>query len=1085
MAEEYANAAVAKDNVTSSSPEVESKTVNVTSTPSAPKFVQGKNQNILNKYRSVTYNFTLAGLDSNSVKDTSQYETSIRNLTIFRSGGKGAEGIVPFNSKAAELVDSFNKNSPGRFDLYMDNIQIENLLTFSDDTSVSMPTKITFDVFEPFSINGFMEALQTVAVGAGYSDYVQASYILKIEFVGYPDDVEVEQSVPEIIPNSSRYIVIRFKSVGVEITERGTMYKCEAIPFHEIGFGQSNTLVRPVSMTGSSVKQVLKNLMDNINEQVIESNKAKKDQSKANKSDRYEIKFQDWNETTGKFVDNEESDIAKSKISELSLKDNKVFKFVNIGDESKLKDQTSVKYTPTTDETKPIVQFSQGQRIHECIAAVIRDSDYLRNILKTIGEAGNPDDYGMVKYFMIRVEVTNQGVFDEETRKPYQTYTYVISPYRVHYTRIPGFAAQTIDDKKLAKVSMREYNYIYTGQNVDVLNFRLDFNTLFFEAIPYAMGNNDFSGAKNAAGKDGASQIKQNGTSQETLQKREIPSAPAKTVESGVHGNSGPNSGQIQDDPYYIMARNMHDSIVNSKASMLTGEMTILGDPVFLVTGGIGNESQTAQTPSDSSKGKQTDTGEAFHLYGEVLVTINFRNPIDISKLEDGGLVYFEPKKVSFSGIYRVNGITNNFKNGIFTQILKIMRVPGQILDRDETPTKPSAVFYQVPDPIAQVVPDATPATAPQARANGLNLLSVLSRGLPGPGNFTASPGGLGGAALSVINQVSGAVTSGIGKLTNGIAAFGGSIPGGVDQLASGIRLQTAGLTTKIQEGLSGAALLTQASNTLDSAVGSANTIKDLSANLTAQGSNLNIGEKALSLATSAGDKVAGIANGINSKINALQNATKTDPAAIAKKFGIDVGQLSGLSDDLKSKAISELESLSKKIPTNVDIEKIPGLALEFIPKDKLANLPATPVTATAPNPPLDVAFFNNIKDPKQIALAFGVTDPSKVSGTIIESSQMASLLTSAKSTLENPLKAASGIMDKVGFNVIGDKLKSAQTQLDTLVPSGNSVEANLKMLAGNQISTSVTEKFGSLSQSPLSKYMTASVNSVINPPGG
>jgi hypothetical protein len=60
---------------------------------------------------------------------------------------------------------------------------------------------------------------------------------------------------------------------------------------------------------------------------------------------------------------------------------------------------------------------------------------------------------------------------------------YVVTPYKVHYTKIPTYGAEQIDDKKLRKLSLRQYNYIYTGDNVDIITFKLNFNTLFFEAI--------------------------------------------------------------------------------------------------------------------------------------------------------------------------------------------------------------------------------------------------------------------------------------------------------------------------------------------------------------------------------------------------------------------------------------------------------------------------------------------------------------------------------------------------------------------------------------------------------------------------
>ena len=45
--------------------------------------------NILNSYRSVTYNFTLAGLKKDYLKDPKKYRESELDLVILKSGGKG------------------------------------------------------------------------------------------------------------------------------------------------------------------------------------------------------------------------------------------------------------------------------------------------------------------------------------------------------------------------------------------------------------------------------------------------------------------------------------------------------------------------------------------------------------------------------------------------------------------------------------------------------------------------------------------------------------------------------------------------------------------------------------------------------------------------------------------------------------------------------------------------------------------------------------------------------------------------------------------------------------------------------------
>jgi hypothetical protein len=399
----------------------------------------------------------------------------------------------------------------------------------------------------------------------------------------------------------------------------------------------------------------------------------------------------------------------------------------------------------------------------------------------------------------------------------------------------------------------------------------------------------------------------------------------------------------------------MHDAIINSKASMITGELDILGDPFFLVTGGIGN-----YNPKPGARGKTAD-GEAAHNFSEVLITVNFRNPIDIDTFENGGQVYFDTKKVPFSGVYRVTKVNSSFKEGQFKQTLEILRVPGQLeLGSNESPTDPSKRQEQTPNPLTAVVTDTTESINAGDRVSGANLLTQLGRGLPSPGlpgalsNFIGQAGGLGGTVNGLLTQVSGAVSGGIGQLTAASSVFG-SIPGGVDQLASGIRLQTSGLLTSVQSALGSAASLGQIGNTLQNAFPISNATTDLASNIVSKtnaaqsllgvtGSGIgegatikldtasaatglttvatdlisqtaklptnitslsglaaSVGTNALSAVAGLGTGASALAGGIGDKLKSLTAGLPNDPAALAGKFGINPSQLSGLSGELKS----------------------------------------------------------------------------------------------------------------------------------------------------------------------------------------
>jgi hypothetical protein len=258
------------------------------------------------------------------------------------------------------------------------------------------------------------------------------------------------------------------------------------------------------------------------------------------------------------------------------------------------------------------------------------------------------------------------------------------------------------------------------------------------------------------------------------------------------------------------MARAFHDKIINSHVSLVSGEIEIIGDPYYLTTGGWGNYNPELDTNISNS----TVDGEAIANRGELQIAITFNNPIDYGTFEEGGTMYFDKKnKVPFGGIFKVSTLTSSFKDGFFKQTLTIMRQPGQFLDNQNKTIPPSRAYTFTPNPMNQSTPVSplSPGSIPQANgtlasfANGvrpdtLNAESFLGRGYPNPGlpgslsNFTNSPGGLGGITNPLLNQVSGATADGLGlqNASNGI--FGGAIPGGVDQLASGIRMQASGL---------------------------------------------------------------------------------------------------------------------------------------------------------------------------------------------------------------------------------------------------------------------------------------------------
>ncbi len=706
-----------------------------------PKAVSKTVKNPFYDYNSYTYNFTLAAVRKTDADKPDSYINTDLDLVILKTGGKGVVGMNA--AKAADivikrqedingntlveesvdketgkaLVQKFNQSSPGRFDMFIDNVEIETIMGPNEASGATTATSIKFDVIEPYSINGFIEALHVAAVAAGYLNYTQASYVLKMEFKGYRYDTPL--SSPETIPLSTRYFLLGFSGVEVEVTEKGTRYRCKAVPFNEKALGVPNTIKSPVSMSGITTEEILTDLCSKLNGLISDDDKSSKADAKlASKSDRYFIKFPTRN-SDGSFNYNEVNEIGKSKLVSID-KSNRLFSFRDPGDKSQavknaykvVGEKSQGKETPETTESQ--VQFRERAKIHEIISSVVRDSEYLKEKLKDLKP--HLDEYGYLKYFIIKVEVTNRLEIDTTSRKPFQDFTYSVIPYEIHFTRVPGYASQKINVDDFKNIVLKEYNYIYTGANNDVLNFRLNFNTLFFEAIPKALGDNDLPSSRFSSEERAKTDQKISSDNQEVLKKDVVGTPILRTsdIPTSVQQRGG-NAGQPSDDPYLALARNMHEAIVNSQASMISGEIEIVGDPFYLIQGGIG--SYNPKSSKDSNR--MNELGDANHLYGEVLIQIKFNNPVGIQGLSDGGLYAFSDEKVPFGGIYRVNTARSTFSDGIFKQRLQIIRMAGQILD-NSAETDPNQKFIQ--EIIKQEGVQSPALTDEEIRANNAAL---------------------------------------------------------------------------------------------------------------------------------------------------------------------------------------------------------------------------------------------------------------------------------------------------------------------------------------------------------------------------
>jgi hypothetical protein len=233
---------------------------------------------------------------------------------------------------------------------------------------------------------------------------------------------------------------------------------------------------------------------------------------------------------------------------------------------------------------------------------------------------------------------------------------------------------------------MKEYNYIYTGKNDDIINFNIDLNYTFFTAIQSDLGQN-IADTQNA-GKTNVARPTVHpiyGTS--NGRQDVVPSTGTSSTQGTTQTRTGSKIGGAEVHPETQVARTMNDAIVNSDVDLVMAEMDIWGDPYYIADSGMGNYNAGAGESANID-----ENGAMDYQYGEVDVLVNFRTPIDIGK--DGRMQFPELGTQvvgQFSGLYQVTMVRNKISQNKFTQMLTMLRRKNQEQDTVAAPVDQNA----------------------------------------------------------------------------------------------------------------------------------------------------------------------------------------------------------------------------------------------------------------------------------------------------------------------------------------------------------------------------------------------------------
>jgi hypothetical protein len=651
--------------------------------------------NPLEQYASFSPLWTFACLDQVQYNNPASYRTEggLKNI-IFSSAGRFDAGRVNTSAGAPEF--------------FIDDVQISSVISPTPSTGNSLATKITFKIFEPYSMGLFLQSMQVAARIARYPNYLSAPYVLKLEFLGY-DELGQILSPGNSVYTKSKYFVIKIVKSSFTVKESGSEYDVEAIPFnHQALNDVTTTVFNDIAIEAGSkgtVAEVLNSSDKSLTKALNEVEQNLKKNGRIRVADIYDIQFPT---TASRFNSVRESPVDQgaskdpnapapksvgSGITETTVElDINPIGAANFGfDQSSGGIYPFLKENEQLDESgvfnkdglvinpdKRMFQFAQGQNILNIIERIITSSTYASQAT----EPQNKVDGFMLYY---RVDVQTEFLeFDDLIGDYARKITFRVIPYFVHESIFSNPNSSPKGYKELQNRVVKNYEYIYTGQNSNILNFDIKINNQFYvPTSPTPESQNQ------TAADPGSSGTAPKGTSQTATGRGASPGAmfgnlgrsrplpDPELLKDSAQGGAGQKTVAIQ------VAEAFHRAfITGSAADLVTTTLEILGDPYWLSDSGMANYF----SPPTNVLSQITEDASMSHEAAEVYTYITFRTAGDIDEVSGLSAFPIVGSDSPFSGIYRITKVESVFNGGVFTQRLHGVRMIGQSQDFTAAP---------------------------------------------------------------------------------------------------------------------------------------------------------------------------------------------------------------------------------------------------------------------------------------------------------------------------------------------------------------------------------------------------------------
>lgn len=595
----------------------------------------------------------------------------------------------------------FQRNPEFQEDFYFENLKFLTVVGLNSRSRNTNAIEISFTLVEPYGftlLNRFLRVTKDIAA----ESWMQIPFMLQIDFFGNNELGELLNP----IPNQTKYIPIRIIEIKSKVTPKGAEYQVAAIPYNHQAYSDvagntpvflevnAGTIAEFFSAQGSlgdiekfsAIKKASKERVDTLGKEINDLRKSKSNNKRLAEAEKELKEFASNVSTISYFVGSYAAALNDfqqqlQKDNDIQYADSYEFVFDEVFKDSKITVPQKTEAARTKmlspsalairakvglpsgiDLSKNTFSINPQTNIIEVINLVMRQSDYVRSQFKDpateLDANGNPTKVKPnipINWYKIipKIEIKN---FDLRRNIYSKKITFYVFPYKYHNTKFRD------GPQSQPKVYVKKYDYIYTGKNESILNFDIDFNTMFYTYVTAGR-----SKVQTTAVQELPKQDSQNDTS--------VTKEGPKVQDRVTHPVSGTQElvSPTNPDNLGILVNDFTKSTMsNSRGDMINVNLKIIGDPEFIKQDDL--YFNPANNPDQKTKEIiDPRTNSLIFDAGEIFALLEFKTPLDVD--QSTGMMSFDKVENSvFSGLYKVITVENLFEKGQFTQTLNLVR---------------------------------------------------------------------------------------------------------------------------------------------------------------------------------------------------------------------------------------------------------------------------------------------------------------------------------------------------------------------------------------------------------------------------